>query len=75
MREIQHQNDQRNIAHALYVSEVLADSNHRRLVFIAARNRLALGSSLGCHGVLAWVENEAWVTNIEEDRSEGDHTV
>lgn len=45
------------------------------LVFIAARSCLALSSSLGSHVVLAWIKDEARVTDIEEDRSESDHAM
>lgn len=45
------------------------------LVFITAQSRLALSSSLGCHVILAWVEDQAWVTNVEEDRSKSDHAM
>ena len=60
----------------IWKSQNIQNSNHcALLVFIAARSRLVLSSSLGRHVVHAWIKDEARVTNVEKDRSEGDHTM
>jgi hypothetical protein len=57
-------------------SQQIQSSNHcALLVFIAARGWLDLSGSPGRHVVLAWVKDEARVTNVEEDRSERDHAM